>query len=110
MLKFCFSCKSIIIATGLALNCYFFADPVTDFQISTERYTVRPGVNQDIIVTYRVDSVAQEPMESAQLELSISTTPPRGLLTRDTFELAIIDSDSKDYVTMLILWMFVPIT
>ena len=87
-----------------------FADPVTDFQISTERYTVRPGVNQDIIVTYRVDSVAQEPMESAQLELSISTTPPRGLLTRDTFELAIIDSDSKDYVTMLILRMFVPIT
>ena len=67
-------------------------------------------MNQDIIVTYLVDSVAQEPMESAQLQLSIRTTPPRGLLTRDTFELAIIDSDSKDYVTMLILWMFVPIT
>ena len=66
-------------------------------------------MNQDIIVTYRVDSVAQEPMESAQLQLSISTTPPRRLLTRDTFELAIIDSDSKYYVTMLILWMFVPI-
>ena len=107
MLRFCF--KSIIIATGLAQKLIVtFADPVTDFQISTERYTVRPGVNQDIIVTYRVDIVAQEPMESAQLQLSISTTPPRGLLTRDTFELAIIDSDSKDYVTMLILRCLCP--
>ncbi|XP_064387685.1 adhesion G-protein coupled receptor G6-like [Halichondria panicea] len=65
-----------------------------DFQISSDRYTVRPGVNQEIIVTYRVDSIAQEPMETAQLQLSITTTPPRGLLARDTLDLIVIDNGS----------------
>ncbi len=93
------NCLAIILAL-------FFAGVGIDFQISSDRYTVRPGVNQEIIVTYRVDSIAQEPMETAQLQLSITTTPPRGLLARDTLDLIVIDNGCKDYVTKI---MFVPI-
>ncbi len=52
-------------------------------------------MNEEIIITYRVDFIAQEPVETAQLKLAISTTPPRGMLTRDTFNVVVIDNDGE---------------
>ena len=49
-----------------------------------------------IFVRFRVDRIAQEPMETAQLGLSVSVRAlPRFALVQDRFDLIIIDSDGE---------------
>ncbi len=73
-----------------------------DFQLSVSTYLIRANRNQNIIITFRVDSIAQEPDETAQLRLAIPGDGiPRGFLSRDTLELVVMDSDCKDYLVNL---------
>ncbi len=68
-----------------------------DFQLSVSTYTIRANNIQNIIITFRVDSIAQEPDETAQLRLAIPATGvPSGFLSRDTLDLVVMDNDCKD--------------
>ncbi len=66
-----------------------------DFSLSSTVFTARPNVPGEIIITYRVDSIAQEFAEMARLRLSLRFSPPPGSLVQDTFDLVIQDSDSE---------------
>ena len=52
----------------------------------------------NVMVTFRVDTVAQEPNETFTLTLQTVLDEPRrdGLFFLDTIEMTIVDSDSKD--------------
>ena len=55
----------------------------------------------NVVVTFRVDTIAQEPNETFTLTLNPTQTAldePRrdGLFFRDTIQMTIMDSDSKD--------------
>ncbi len=67
-----------------------------DFQLSSTRFTISPTLNSMIFVRFRVDRIAQEPVETAQLGLSVSVRAlPRFALVQDRFDLIIIDNDGE---------------
>ncbi len=66
-----------------------------DFSLSSTVFTVRPNIPGEIIITYRVDSIAQEFAETATLRLSLRIDPPSGTLIQDTLDLVIQDSDCE---------------
>ena len=51
----------------------------------------------NVVVTFRVDTIAQEPNQNFTLRLDPVTPPTarQGLFFRDTIEMTIIDSDGK---------------
>lgn len=66
-----------------------------DFTMSSNVFTARPGSTAEIIVTYRVDSIAQELIETARVRLSFTADPPTGTILQDMLDIVIIDNDSK---------------
>ena len=67
-----------------------------DFSISPTIFTSRPGNPAEIIATFRVENIAQEINETAQLRimLTLGTFPPEAIFI-DTIEFVIVDSDGK---------------
>ena len=73
-----------------------------DYTVNTAR--VRATANgqiANVVLTFRVDTVALEPNETFTLTLNplIALNPREGLFFRDTIEVTIIDSDSKNIIT-----------
>ncbi len=66
-----------------------------DFLLSSNVYTARADAPAEIIVTYRVDSIAQEFMETVRLRLSFNQDPPTGTIAQDMLDLVITDSDGN---------------
>ena len=68
----------------------------TDYTLSSSVFTGRPGTLVEIIATFRVDSIAQEVNETAQVRLVLTTSnPPPGAIFQDIIEFVIQDSDGK---------------
>ena len=67
-----------------------------DYSISPTIFTGRPGNPAEIISTFRVDNIAQEINETAQLKITVTlgTFPPEAIFI-DTIEFVIVDSDGK---------------
>ena len=67
-----------------------------DYSISPTIFTGRPGNPAEIIATFRVDNIAQEINETAQLKITVilGTFPPEAIFI-DTIEFVIVDSDGK---------------
>ena len=64
----------------------------------------RPTPPDNVVLTFRVDAIAQEPNETLSLELvPIVTTLPTGdgVFFRNTLTMSIIDSDSKGLLNIL---------
>ncbi len=74
----------------------FYAGLGRDFQLSSTRFVVSRTSGQEIIITYRVDSIAQEPVEAARLLITADSIP--GVITQDSLDLIITDSDGKLHV------------
>lgn len=68
----------------------------SDYSLSSSDAMGRPGVPDDIMVTFHVDSIAQEIIETAKLMFT-PTNPqfPPGAIIQDTIEFVITDSDGK---------------
>ena len=73
-----------------------FCAAETDYSISPTIFTGRPGNPAEIIATFRVDNIAQEINETAQLKITVTlgTFPPEAIFI-DTIEFVIVDSDGK---------------
>ena len=56
------------------------------------------GQISNVVLTFRVDSIAQEPNETFTLTLDplVAPNPREGLFFRNTIEVTIRDSDSKE--------------
>ena len=55
------------------------------------------GAIGNVVLTFRVDAVAQEPKETFTLTLDpLAFVPPRGFFFRNTIDVTIVDSDSKN--------------
>ena len=56
------------------------------------------GQMSNVVLTFRVDSIAQEPNETFTLTLDplVAPNPREGLFFQNTIEVTILDSDSKD--------------
>ena len=67
-----------------------------DYSISPTIFTGRPGNPAEIIATFRVDNIAQEINETAQLKITVTlgSFPPEAIFV-DTIEFVIVDSDGK---------------
>lgn len=63
-------------------------------------FTFIPTRSQDIIITFSVDSIAQEPAETLELQLEVNTGAVRDAFLQDRLDLVIIDSDSE------LWWLF----
>ncbi len=74
-----------------------------DFTLSSTRFVVSQTSSQEIIITFRVDSIAQEPVEEATLVISPSDVV-RGVIIQDRLELVITDNDSRLYSSLLRLY------
>ncbi len=73
-----------------------YTDLEQDFQLSSTRFTISPTLNFMTFVSFRVDRIAQEPVETAQLGLSVFVRAlPSFALVQDRFDLIIIDSDGE---------------
>ena len=97
-IRYLYSLKCCIIN-----NCYIFITEQgfsLDFVVATVqvRALYSPPTPGDVIFTFRVDAIAQEPNETLTLALApIGILPPStdGSFFLDTLSLTIIDSDSK---------------
>ena len=68
----------------------------SDYIVSPTVATGRPGSPAEIRATFRVDYIAQEINETAQLRLVLTTgSVPSGAIFQDIIEFAIEDSDGK---------------
>ena len=70
-----------------------------DYTVNTLRVrALSNGQIQNVVLTFRVDTIAQEPNETFTLTLDplVAPTPRVGLFFRDTIQVTIMDSDSKD--------------
>ena len=79
----------------------FFAGEGSQFDYTVNTLIVRAlanGRSQNVVLTFRVDNIAQEPNETFILTLNpvVQPTPRVGLFFRDSIEVTIVDSDSKD--------------
>ena len=76
--------------------------PQFDYTLNTltARALFRVPTPVDVVVTFRVDDVAQESNETFTLTLvsSAPLTLREGLFFRDTIEITIVDSDSKESI------------
>ena len=61
----------------------------------------RPDPPDNVVFTFRVDAIAQEPNETLSLELMPRTALPTGdaVFFRNTLTMSIVDSDSKILLT-----------
>ena len=68
----------------------------SDYSLSSSVFTGRPGNTNEFITTFRVDNIAQEVNETAQLRLVLTTAkvPPEAIFL-DTIEFLIEDSDGN---------------
>ena len=70
-----------------------------DYTIGTSRVRILAGSTtpDNVIVTFRVDTIAQEPDETLSLQLVPLIPGPTGdaIFFRDSITLTIIDSDSE---------------
>ena len=67
-----------------------------DYSLSSTVATGRPGNPDEIIATFRVDNIAQEANETAQLRFVVSVGNfPAGAIFQDTIDFVIEDSDGK---------------
>ena len=74
----------------------FCAGLGADYSISPTVFTGRPGNPAEIIATFRVDNIAQEINETAQLKITVTLGSfPPGAIFIDTIEFVIVDSDGK---------------
>ena len=64
------------------------------------------GAISNVVLTFRVDSIAQEPKETFTLTLDPLVAPiaREGLFFRNSIEVEIVDSDSKDL--SLYVWTY----
>ena len=70
-----------------------------DYIVNTLRVSaLLNGQTQNVVLTFRVDAIAQEANETFTLTLNplVPPTPKTGLFFRDTIQVIIVDSDSKD--------------
>ena len=70
-----------------------------DYTVSTLRTrALANGTIASIVLTFRVDSIAQEANETFTLTLVplVSPNPREGLFFRNTIEVSIVDNDSKE--------------
>ena len=73
--------------------------PQFDYTVNTVRVrALANGQLDNVVVTFRVDTVAQEPNETFTLTLTpLNAPPPReGLFFQNSVNVTIIDSDSKN--------------
>ena len=71
-----------------------------DYTVNTLRVSALPnGQANNVVVTFRVDSIAQEANETFTLWLEPlgGLYPREGVFFRDTIQVTIMDSDSKIY-------------
>ena len=70
-----------------------------DYTVNTLRVrALLNGQIQNVVLTFRVDAIAQESNETFTLTLNplVAPTPRVGLFFRNTIQVTIVDSDSKD--------------
>ena len=68
----------------------------SDYYVSPTVATGRPGSPTEIRATFRVDNIAQEINETAQLRLVLTFgSVPSGAIFQDIIEFVIEDSDGK---------------
>ena len=74
--------------------------PQFDYTLNTlmARALFRATAPVDVVVTFRVDSIAQEPNETFTLTLvpSAPPTPREGLFFQNTIQMSIVDSNGKN--------------
>ena len=79
----------------------FIAEEGTQFDYTVNTLRVRALANgqiQNVVLTFRVDTVAQEPNETFTLTLNllVAPTPRVGLFFQNTIQVTIMDSDGND--------------
>ena len=70
-----------------------------DYTVNTLRTrALSNGQISNVVLTFRVDSIAQEPNETFTLTLDpvVAPNPRVGLFFRNSIEVSIVDSDSKE--------------
>ena len=70
-----------------------------DYTVNTLRTrALANGAIASIVLIFRVDSITQEPNETFTLTLVpvVAPNPGEGLFFRNTIEVSIVDSDSKE--------------
>ena len=70
-----------------------------DYTVNTVRArALISGSISNVVLTFRVDSIAQEPNETFTLTLDplVAPNPREGLFFRNSIEVSIMDSDSKE--------------
>ena len=70
-----------------------------DYTVNTLRArALANGQISNVVLTFRVDSIAQEPNETFTLTLDplVAPNPREGLFFRNSIEVSIMDSDSKE--------------
>ena len=80
-----------------------FVEESSQFDYSVGTLRVRALANgqiQNVVVSFRVDTIALEPNETFTLTLNplVAPTPREGLFFRNTIDVTIIDSDSKNII------------
>ena len=71
--------------------------PQFDYTVNTARArALASGATSNVVLTFRVDSIAQEPSETFTLTLDplVPPNPRDGLFFRNTIQVTIVDSDS----------------
>ena len=69
-----------------------------DYSVNTLRVrALANGQIQNVVLTFRVDTVAQEPNETFTLTLNplVAPIPREGLFFQNTIQVTVVDSDSK---------------
>ena len=83
-----------------------FAGEGSQFDYTVNTLRVRALLNgqiENVVLTFRVDTIAQESNETFTLTLNplVPPTPRVGLFFRDTIQVTVVDSDSKDNMSDL---------
>ena len=80
--------------------------PQFDYTVNTMRVrALANGQIDNVVVTFRVDTVAQERNETFNLTLTglnLPHSPRPGFFVVDTLPVAIVDSDSKDSLCIVL--------
>ena len=82
-----------------------------DYTVGTSLVRILAGSTtpENVIITFRVDGIAQEPDETLSLQLLPLTSGPMGdaIFFRDLITLTIIDSDSElTFVCLCLNYLF----
>ena len=80
--------------------------PQFDYTVNTVQVrALASGQTDNVVVTFRVDTIAQENNETFNLTLTGLNLPPSpgpGFFVIDTLPVAIVDSDSKDSLCIVL--------